>query len=702
MNKKLLASALSLAMLLSSTAALAEEIGDLPESDEPLVQDTWGYEWNYEDVATWSTPSWSDPAVEGDTATAAMNLVEGKDNAGNIIYTPYNSSSVSGKEGKGMLITGSVYGNPSQTVHNNKAYGAWGNKYLVNDSAGNVKGTDYTEVLVSTDFMVPRDGVGGRILVPHINYYNHGMAFSIELDGTMKMINGCRWGGDDGYNITLGKVTYGEWYNLMIKYTFNNHTSPNTGGVHADVYINGELVAPNFFNRFASGQATDFYNNIIAETRHRAIGRSHAVDEGIFFDNTYIGNDMSRIPTETAIARAYDGDVFDKTKLNVRFTKDVKDTLTAADFSVYTATGDAAATVNAIEWLDNREAVLSLSAKLAPYTDYIVGVTGNLSKSFKTKLEGFWNFDDGKDPGFFPNPRTYGNGYVKPGTDALDSYNVTGKGIKAWYGGQTPERSDSLTVKNVAGASPFDTTAMGAYTGSLMINVDVMIPNEFVQGGIVFSGQAFGDMKGNVSFRHTFDSEGTYTGTNLYIDNTVLKTGLELKKWYNLSVAVTNLSSKAFAVDKVYLDGELLTSGSTVMGTAADRYLNGIQLVGHPRGNRTGAVTDEFAYFDNLYVGQNFAYTNSKSKFDTADGLNWTISAGAMKNAGTMLVAVYDADTGALKEVKSAKFDVDPMESADATFALTDTTGTMKLFTWDNVEGLKPFVSPNAAFVTVE
>jgi len=686
MNKKLLASALSLAMLLSSTAALAEEIGDLPESDEPLVTDTWGYEWNFNTTSTWTTPSWSDPAVEGDTASYAQT---GATNTNNFVGPDASNA---------KLITSTQYGNGG-TTNCGKPSSFYGSKIVINDANGAAKTLADTEVLVSTDFMVPHDDIGGYILTPQSskNIYNYTMAFSVELDGTMKMVNGCRWGGDDGFNVTIGKVTYGEWYNLMIKYKFQS--SEGSGlGMRADVYLNGELVVPDFAAAYNGGGAVSFVNPVIAKDRHRFSTydpfRSHGVDEGIVFDNVYVGNDMSRIPTETAIARVYDGNATDKTKLNVRFTKDVKDTLTAADFSVYTATGEAAATVNAIEWLDNREAVLTLSAELALYTDYIVAVTGNINKTFKTKLEKFWDFEDGTATGFVLNPR---NGNSRIEADGTDSYNPTGKGARVWFGGKTASGAGTV-IRESAAASVVSADKISAYNGPIMVNTDIMIPNERVIGGIVVGGQTYQNLKGSVSIRHTFDGEGTYTGTNLYVGDTVLKTGLELKKWYNLAVKMTELSANYAAIDQVYLDGEALMSASVNIG---NNITERIMLLGQP--NMSAApVSDQIAFYDNVYIGQNLNYTNSKSTFNTTDGLNWTVSAGAKKNAGTMLVAVYDADTGALKEVKSAKFDVDPMESADATIALTDTTGTMKLFTWDNVEGLKPFVSPNAAFVTVE
>ena len=70
-------------------------------------------------------------------------------------------------------------------------------------------------------------------------------------------------------------------------------------------------------------------------------------------------------------------------------------------------------------------------------------------------------------------------------------------------------------------------------------------------------------------------------------------------------------------------------------------------------------------------------------------------------NRSTILFFRHFTDF-ALKEVKSGKFDVAPMEQQEVIFNLEDPTGTMQLFTWDSVDGLKPYVSPNASFLPVE
>jgi len=659
------------------SASVAASIPDTEGSDEPV---TWGYEWNYDNTSNWLTPSKSIPEERGDTATATVE-------------NEANTADLKGQDGtNAKLVTASKYGNGATTSHY-KPTSYYGTRYTVWDTNATQKYFGDTEILVSTDFMVPHDNIGAYILTPQstVNQWNFQMAFSVELDGTMAMVNGCRWGGDDGYRVNIGKVNYGEWYNLKIKYSFASHNSAGTGGIVADVYLNDELVVSGFQARYAVGSAMSFNNSIIAVDRHRSIGDSNAVDEGVVFDNTYIGNDMTILPTEQKIARVYDANLTDKTKLNVRFTQDgMKDTLTASDFVLKNTNDELVANVTDLAWVDNREVVLTLDSETIANTEYSVTVKDTLKKSFKTKLEAFWDFDDGTAKNFSANYRNLNSAFR---ADDQNSYQTLGKSLAVYFGGSTPSGDGSIPAKGAAGVTPFSEN-FASYTGPLTISTDIMIPNNRVTGGIVFGSAHYADFKGNVSIRSSYDGE-TYTGTKLYFNDTALSE-IELKKWYNLTLKVTELSNSNTVIDAIYLDGTCVMDTPTALGTKA---LDRLLLLGVPK-IESGRVTDQIAYYDNFYISPDLSYMNSKSEIVEHDAKCFTISAGPVRNEGIVFVAVYD-DSGALLEVKSTEFDVAPFETKTVNAQSPDAEGTVRVFRWNDADGIKPFVSPNASFAIV-
>jgi len=575
----------------------------------------WGYEWNYNLEKGWEEPSYGVPSANGETAVTA---VVPNNN------TTYNTKSVPNKDGSGRLITGAITKNISPETHD-KAYAPRGNQFYVYDINKNVKETGYSSVWVSTDFMVPRDEVGGYILAPHVNYYNHSLAFHIDLEGNMQMHNINK--NSTTESIDFGKVNYGEWYNLMIKYTFYNRNSAD-GGVRADVYLNGEQVATQSecYNRYdiywiSSTQAEDkkeiinngavcFYNDIIAKTRveYRDDNerRSHHLDEGIVFDNTYIGVDTSRLPYpiegDTLIARAYS---VDRTKIGIRFTKDKAD-LTAADVQVQDVNGNLVASgTGTIEWVgNNREAVVELDKKLAPYTDYEVVVNGITdAKLFRTKLEAVWEFEDVADvENFTINPRNSHTRFVIQ----TDTDNADNKVLGVWFGGQTPSGS-GVVRRESAMACIIGGNTISDFSGTIEVSARVKLTNRDAIAGFVFGGKTYENLKEAVSIRHTVD-ENNEPISKLYFRDTDLGCKVELNKWHTLSVVLTEFSSGLTAIEEIRFDDKTYLNNENPH-FIGDNKLCRIMLLGDPIITETNK-TSQRVYYDDIRIASDTDWAN--------------------------------------------------------------------------------------------
>ena len=665
MKRKILAGIMSAALLMTTLpSAFAEDT-------------TWGFTWNYDNST--APIAVSSSVVADDTASAA-------------IFNSANNGTISHDDGLAYIITAAKFANTNaDTFTGVKRSGSYGINYTTNHAI-----TDGS-VLVSTDFMLGREGVGCYLLAPEVSgSVWFPCALYVDKTGHMSMANGCRYGGDN-YSVDIADIDNYKWYNVAIKYTYVTDY-----GIKADVYLNGEKKADEFCGRYDNTLTGNYLSAVICDNidgYRTGVGRSVDCNEGVYFDNTYIGNDFSKIEYNTMLSEVSQP-LDDYSKINAHFNQEVSNSLTASDIKVLDGSGAAYATVDSISWTDEQTAVLTLNKALGLNTEYTLTAkagTVDTSKSFKTKVEYLYNFDN-EDMNYM---NTYGRtANVSGNALSSDSYTTSGKGLELYKKGTFAASATAAFTRDTGYGVQILSDAITNYTGSIKISLDFMLESENINGAIAFNSTTYDNILASVEARSSFDADNNYTGTKLYFGKDTELATLEAKKWYRLNIDCTRLLGGTLVIESVSLDGtKVMTTGKAFTAGNISR----ISALAMPVTFSEGVTTNEKFHIDNLYIGTKNDYNESKAVYTqtkTSTGAELSVSAGANENAGTFIAALYNSD-GILKEARSSGFDAKNYSSADTTLTFENTvegTDSIKTFIWNDTETLKPYISPNTTY----